>query len=249
MELAGKRVAVTRAADQQKSFADLLRAHGADPIFLPTIEIVGVQGQLAQASRKAVRRAARGDYTAVLFTSANGVKFYLALAEQEGQPQGKIFAIGRKTRTALEHGGISEVVLAQSSISEGLLTAVREILGASVATARILLPRAREGRDTVIRGLSDDGAQVDVVAMYETRPIQGMGPLPPSLDWVTFASPSAVRGFLASYTLPPRVGVACIGPVTARAAREARLPVHAVSRDPSIEGMVAAMEDIQLDLR
>jgi len=65
---------------------------------------------------------------------------------------------------------------------------------------------------------------------------------------VTFTSPSTVQGFvqaLRGRPLPPHVRVVCIGPITARAAREADLPVHAVAREYTMEGLVEAVSGQQ----
>jgi uroporphyrinogen-III synthase len=56
-----------------------------------------------------------------------------------------------------------------------------------------------------------------------------------------------VQGFraMAEGILPPRrPKVVCIGPVTARAARRAGLPVDALARPHTIEGLVAALERV-----
>jgi uroporphyrinogen-III synthase len=60
---------------------------------------------------------------------------------------------------------------------------------------------------------------------------------------VTFTSASTVRGFvrlLGAVRGAPRV--VCIGPVTAREAREHGFVVHAVADPHTIEGLVAAVE-------
>jgi len=68
------------------------------------------------------------------------------------------------------------------------------------------------------------------------------------LDAVTLVSPSAVRNLVAALggdTAPARLGqavVACIGPSTAREAREAGLHPHIVASDHTSEGLVRALE-------
>ena len=63
------------------------------------------------------------------------------------------------------------------------------------------------------------------------------------VDAVTFTSASTVRGFLSALgQMKGNPRVVCIGPVTARAARERGLHVHAVASPHTIEGLVAAVE-------
>ncbi len=59
---------------------------------------------------------------------------------------------------------------------------------------------------------------------------------------MTFTSASTVEGFVrrAGAVTGPRV--VCIGPVTAKAAREAGFRVAAVARPHTVEGVVAALE-------
>jgi uroporphyrinogen III methyltransferase/synthase len=63
------------------------------------------------------------------------------------------------------------------------------------------------------------------------------------VDAVTFTSASTVRGFVsalgASRGTPK---VVCIGPVTAKAARDAGLRPATVAKPHTIEGLVAALE-------
>jgi uroporphyrinogen III methyltransferase/synthase len=62
------------------------------------------------------------------------------------------------------------------------------------------------------------------------------------IDVVTFASGGTVRAFAALYgkRLPASVRVVCIGPVTARAAREAGFRVDTIASRHTIPGLAAA---------
>ena len=66
------------------------------------------------------------------------------------------------------------------------------------------------------------------------------------VDVLTFASGGTVRAFmkLLKGKPPARTKVACIGPVTANAARGAGLRVAAVARVHTIPGLVAAVVDV-----
>jgi uroporphyrinogen III methyltransferase/synthase len=65
------------------------------------------------------------------------------------------------------------------------------------------------------------------------------------VDAITFTSASTVRGFLQALGDIGLVGnpkVVCIGPVTAKAAREHGLTVHAVANPHTTDGLVEALE-------
>ena len=65
------------------------------------------------------------------------------------------------------------------------------------------------------------------------------------IEALTFTSSSTVRNLAALLggDLKPLRGavVACIGPQTAEAAREAGLPPHVVAERPSVDALVAAL--------
>jgi uroporphyrinogen-III synthase len=64
-----------------------------------------------------------------------------------------------------------------------------------------------------------------------------------TVDAVTFTSASTVRGFVRLVgAAKGNPKVVCIGPVTAREARDHGFRVHAVARPHTLEGLVAALE-------
>jgi len=132
-------------------------------------------------------------------------------------------------------------------IAEGVVDALSQ---QGIAGARILVPRAEVARTELVTGLAGLGAEVDEVAVYQTvvpaeakETAQSL--LAEGIDVVTFTSSSTVRN-LASI-LDGNVGAldgvvtACIGPITAAAARELGLRVDIVSEQHDIPGLVSAL--------
>ena len=62
------------------------------------------------------------------------------------------------------------------------------------------------------------------------------------VDNVVLASPSAVTGFVQQVDVDVPVSVYTIGPSTTAAARKAGLDVTAEAREPSLEGILEAMQ-------
>jgi uroporphyrinogen III methyltransferase/synthase len=113
---------------------------------------------------------------------------------------------------------------------------------------RVLFPRATEARAVLAPGLRAKGWHVDEVEAYRTvtaGPADGATAevleSAASADVITFSSPSTIAAYLAlsAGRVPPFV--ACIGPVTAAAAREAGLSVDAVAGVPTATGLVDAV--------
>src|SRR5690606_1101221 len=70
--LFGRRVAVTRSREQISQLAEQLRANGADVIELPLIEIT----EHNDADAEDDIWQALGSYQSLLFSSANGVRYF-----------------------------------------------------------------------------------------------------------------------------------------------------------------------------
>jgi uroporphyrinogen III methyltransferase/synthase len=248
--LFGRGVIITRPEAQAESFAALLDEKGARVVHFPVIRIAepedwsGLDKALDSLSA----------YAWIVFTSANGVRhFFERLRERGGDVRDlrgiRIATIGPASAAAVEGRGIRVDIVPEEYISEGVVKAFEKV---DLKGARVLLPRAAEARDVIPEGLVAMGATVDVVTAYRTvrsektreelEAIFAEG----KADVVTFTSPSTVRHFLdilgGVEALPAGLKVACIGPITAAAARKAGLPIHIHQQEYTIPGMVAAIE-------
>src|SRR5262249_29855308 len=102
LPLFGSRIVVTRAQEQAGSLASRLRALGADTVELPSIEIRPLEdyGALDAAI------AGLDSYAWLIFTSANGVRFFLERLDRSPHDlrdiRGRMAAIGPATKAAIE---------------------------------------------------------------------------------------------------------------------------------------------------
>ena len=110
----------------------------------------------------------------------------------------------------------------------------------------VLVARAAEARDFLPDALRERGAEVDVVALYETvreEPEPGALEAAMAADFVTFTSSSTVRNFfeVTGGRLPDGARVVSIGPVTSATLREsgAAVDIEAERHDPG--GLVEAL--------
>lgn len=230
--LAGRRVVVTRAADQADSLADALRAAGAEPVVVPLLEIVP---EPAGVDALAALDPSAFDWLAV--TSPNGAQAYLAA--HPGATPRHVAAVGTATAAALAAGGLQVDLVPARQLAAGLLAE----LPAGPASA--LVVQAVDAEDTLAAGLAERGWKVTAVAPYRSvpaRPSTRLQLAALAADAVLFASGSAARAWVAVFgTSTPPITVA-IGPRAEAAAVAAGLKITLVAADHSVPGMVTALE-------
>jgi uroporphyrinogen III methyltransferase/synthase len=242
--LHGKRVIVTRAREQASELASRLAALGAEPIELPAIRIE------PRVDSKEVRRAVEGlhSYALVCLTSANGVRLLFEAMEEQGRDaralaNATVAAIGPGTAAELRDRGVIADVVPERFVAEAL---VEDLSKLDLNGKPVLIARAAEAREVLPDALRGRGADVDVVALYETlaeRPDPDAIERAAEADYVTFTSSSTVRNF--TQALPEDIAagarVVSIGPVTSEAAREVGLTVHLEAERHDIDGLVEAL--------
>jgi uroporphyrinogen-III synthase len=245
LPLAGLRVLVTRARGQAGALSAALSALGAEAVELPVIETAPAPvGPLDAAI------ARLDEYDWLVFTSVNGVRAFFerlrALGGDASTVAASVGAIGSATADAARAYGAQVDFVPERYVAG---SAVEGLVARGVAGQRVLLPSADIARDTLPEGLRAAGALVDVVVAYCTRPARDVDrALVDALradrfDVLTFASPSAVRSVAAllGEARPRRGAVACIGPITAAAAREAGFVVDIEAGEHSIPGLTRAL--------
>jgi uroporphyrinogen III methyltransferase/synthase len=229
--LAGRRVAVTRARAQASGLAQRLRALGADVLEAPAIRVVPLTGPPVDLT----------DYDLVCLTSPNGVRLLFERIRDARALAGKIVAaIGPGTARALRDHGVAADVVPERFVAEALVEAL-----ADVPVRRALIARAAEARDVLPDALRARGAEVDVLALYETL-AETLAPeeleRARGADYVTFTSSSTVRFFLdAVGAVGAHSRLVSIGPVTSTALRERGLAPHVEAERHDIDGLVDAL--------
>jgi uroporphyrinogen III methyltransferase/synthase len=242
--LFGLKVVVTRARAQASGLAATLTALGADVVELPAIRI---EPRLGSAEvRDAV--GAIHSYALVCLTSPNGAHLLFRALEGAGLDarslaSATVAAIGPGTARALAAHGIRADVVPERSVAEAL---AESLGGIDVRGRPVLVARAAEARDVLPDSLRERGAEVDVVALYETV-AEAVDPAAlerlAAADYVTFTSSSTVRNFVgaAGERLPREARIVSIGPVTSEAARSAGLQVHVEAERHDPDGLVEAL--------
>ncbi len=253
--LFGKRLLVPRPVEQARSTALAIRERGAEAVLEPAIAIE------AAPDPDAVARAAQsvGTYDWVVFTSQNGVARFWDALDAEGLDArafgaARVAVIGPKTGEALSSRGIRADLVAPEYVAESLVSALSSrASGEGRGLGRVLVARALVARDVVPEALRAHGAEVDVVAVYETRAVRGparerLRNTVETADVVLFTSSSMVASLVEALGERGRdalskLTVACIGPVTRDTAERAGLRVDVVADVFTVEGLLDALED------
>ncbi len=230
-------VAVTRARAQASGLAGRLRELGAQVVEAPAIRIVPLPGPAPDLAT----------YDLVCLTSPNGVRLLFERlaaggADARALAGATVAAIGPGTARALRDRGVLADVLPERFVAEGLVEAL-----AGRRVRRALVARAREARDVLPDALRERGAEVDVLALYETV-ADALDPAArdavAAAQYVTFTSSSTVRFLLEALGGPEPLAaarLASIGPVTSATLREHDLEPALEAPHHDIDGLVDAL--------
>lgn len=249
----GKRVVVTRAAEQGGTLVEALQERGAAAVILPMVAF-GPPYEPGLVD-EAIRGGGRYDW--MLLTSQNALR---ALQERSdalgmGLAQAlrgvRIAAVGPATADAARNVGLPVEYVAEKHHGAGLA----EELGERVKGKRVLLPRSDRANPELVGRLEERGAIVtDVVAYKTVRPddrelAKAKDLLKERVDAVLFFSSSAVHhlkevlGETQFLELSRRSLFAAIGPVTEKALRAAKVERVAMAKDTTIEAVLATLDE------
>lgn len=251
--LFGKRIVVTRAREQASEFLRALSLLGAECIEFPTIEVISPESW--ESLDRAIK--ALDEYDWLLFTSVNGVKFFLKRLEFLGKDirdlKGiKIGVIGPKTASIWHGMGIKPDLMPDEYRAEAVVESFEKL---GISGAKILIPRAVKAREVLPEQLRQAGANVDVVHAYQTiSPDHDTGRVREllmrgSIDMVTFTSSSTVTNFVDMFKSEgqemhkwmARIVVACIGPITAKTAQDNGFQVDLIPTEYTIERLTLSI--------
>ncbi|HKZ12533.1 MAG TPA: uroporphyrinogen-III C-methyltransferase [Solirubrobacterales bacterium] len=242
--LHGRTVVVTRARAQASGLAATLRGLGAIVVELPAIRI---ESRIGTEEVRAAASAIDG-YDLVCLTSPNGVKLLFEALGAAGRDArslagATVAAIGPGTARALAAHGIAADVIPDRFVAEALVEA---LAGVEVEGKRVLVARAAEARDVLPDALKERGAEVDVVALYETvreTPDETAVEAAQGADYVTFTSSSTVKNLTEALgnRFPPNARIVSIGPITSSSVRDAGLEVAVEADRHDVDGLLSAL--------
>ena len=235
------KVLITRPLAQADDFAEKLRSAGFEPVYFPVIEICPIENNTALAT--AFENIQKYDW--VVFTSVNAVETVLNLSAPSVFYVVKVAAIGPKTADALRKHGLEPDFIPDEYIGDAIMSGLGDVKGKWV-----LLPRAEIARQELPVAISKAGGIAHEIIVYRTLPAEvdtnGLTALKLGVDIITLTSTSTVENFVAickqngldPLNLPNNPLFACIGPVTAQAAREAGIQNLIVANEYTTDGLI-----------
>jgi uroporphyrinogen III methyltransferase/synthase len=256
--LTGKTVVITRAASQALDFSAALEHYGASVVICPTIEISDPDSY--DRLDEAIEHLYGYDW--IIFTSVNGVDFFLRRLLSRGKTvdeldEVKTCAIGEATAERLRDARIHVDVVPNEFKAEGVFKALRDFIGGGerLQGLNILLPRAAVARDYLPNALEEAGARVDVVPAYSTVLPENVdrgrlsATLAGSADCIAFTSSSTVRNLGLLFdtndlsNILRGLTIACIGDITATTAAEYGLKVNIQPKEFTIPALAKAIAE------
>ena len=168
MSLHGKRILVTRPADQAGELARMIAAQGGQAVLFPLLEI-GAADDLAPL-QSAI--AQLDDYAWAIFISPNAVAYSLPqiLAARRWPAGLRAAAIGPSTVQQLAALGVVKVISPAKRFDSEALLELPAFAAGAVVGEKVLILRGNGGRELLGETLRQRGAEVDAVSCYRRSP-------------------------------------------------------------------------------
>jgi uroporphyrinogen III methyltransferase/synthase len=249
--LSGRKIIVTRAAEQAGEFSSMLEDRGANVLECPTIKLIEPISWLELDT--AIGNISRFDW--IVFTSVNTVRFffdrlsYLNL-DSRALANSKICAVGPKTAQFIRLYGIQPDLIPTEYKAEGV---VKELIKIGISGKTILYPHADQARDVIPVQLRVNGADVTAPVTYQNVlpdricPESILALEKRCVDCITFTSSSTVHNLsnlLGNDLLTDMlkgVTVASIGPVTSKTCREIGLKVDIEPHEYTLKALTESI--------
>jgi uroporphyrinogen-III synthase len=249
--LAGRRILVTRPAEQAAQTAALIRSRGGEAVLFPCLAVQCLPEQIRTASALLADSAID-----IAFTSANGVRCVVQTlnpSQHALMREHRLAVVGEKTAEAMEEQGWHAAIVAATASQDGLIEAYRH----HNLPGQLLLFRAEEGRDALPDWLRQQGVDVSTVHTYRTVcPDDDASAIIEELrrdaiDAVLLGSPKTVAHYLqriGDATLAGRPVVVAISSEVARTAESLGLGVQVVAGNASFPSMLDALAQYYLTM-
>jgi uroporphyrinogen-III synthase len=232
-----KTVFITRSADQTADFIIQLQNLGAQTISLPLIKNTLINEQELKRTFNSKK------YDWLIYTSTNAVKFFFECIDLNNI-NSKIAVVGEKTKKAIENMGL-RVDFTPTQFTAKMLAKELPI----TENDSILIPRSDLAKNDIVEILESRDCNVKTLSIYKNSSIHYTKTelnniFNQKIDYITFTSGSTVKSFIELGFRPINEKIICIGPETAKIAKENNLVVSAIANPHTTEGMIEAIKSL-----
>jgi uroporphyrinogen-III synthase len=251
--LAGRRIVVTRPREQSSEWRARLEGQGAEVVELPLIQVT----KHYDKSILLEIFAEFGQYEWLVFTSANGARFFFeeftkGFEDIRALGLVRIACVGEATADVVRGYHLRVDLQPKKANAEELGQAMLE--RESIDSAKILVVTGNLNRDTLVEKLHDARAIVDRLPIYKTEETDlAQDPVAAAFrekgaDAILFASPSAAQSFFdqaAALKLSPKAKrplAGSIGGTTTATMKQLGLPVDFEAAESNLDSLVEALQ-------
>lgn len=203
--LLGKNILVTRPRAQSASMQKMIEEEAGNAVLAPSIKIKEA------ADKSGLENAIKNldKYQYLIFTSVNGVKYFIQTLEKVGLDLRalagiKIITIGSKTAAELKENGIKADFMPDDYSTSGILKYLKNLEAEgklNLKAASFLLPRSNIAPPELEQGLKDFGAEVNNIEAYRTENVEISSEIlkmiaAEELTLLTFTSSSTVENLI-----------------------------------------------------
>ena len=244
------KVLITRGNEGSSETGSLIENEGGVPILVPLLHF-----QLHEDSWEKNLHTRLHTYEWIIFTSKNGVKFFLQALKKRGIPlttyTGKFAAVGSKTEEYCQKYGIRVSFVPENFTGDDF---AEEFISKINPSGNVLIPKGNLARNVIASELSAAGVSCQEWIVYETiLPKESVVQLKDiiekeQVDIITFTSSSTVHHFMKvikEYALQDHIRdipIACIGPITKNTAEQYGLHVKICPSIYTVNEMVNEMK-------
>lgn len=239
MPYKNKTVLITRSKEQSTDFIELLQNNSIEIVLLPLIEFQPINISVLKLLFKG-----KHPFNWIVFTSHNAVNYFFKTISPNIIKEIKVAAVGKKTAESLSNFGVKTDFIPSDFTAETLGNEIPVL-----PNEKVFIPQSALSNNNLVEQLKNKKAQVETLVIYNNETVKYSKEeldkiLNKPIDFITFTSGSCVKAYINNKINLPNAKIICIGPSTAKVARENNLEVAVIPNEFTIEGMVEEIKKL-----
>ena len=232
-------VSQPKPSSEKSHYFDIAERHHVEIVFRPFIKVEGVS---AKEFRQ--QKISLSEFTAIVFTSRHAIDHFFALAKELRFPvpeDMKYFCITEQVALYIQ----KYVQYRKRKIFYGSTGKFADLIPtmAKHKTERYFVPLSDVHSNEIAQMLDEKKLKHTEGVMYRTVPNDFVGDEPFDYDLLVFFSPSGVQSLLQTFPNFKQgdMAIACFGPTTAKAIRDAGLRLDLEAPTPKYPSITSAL--------